>query len=355
MSTRFFTKFLDTYTKGEIWSADVGRPMLNRLGCCAKTITTQKKINKSTGKKTWEERINKIQELSGECTSDDVQGLKKIELSGFQNKVCIREKGHKGKCSHQPHLPKQQKFGKTPKENRDPVKVAINGIIAKIKDPENNPGGDPCPLQNRGGGRNNITMFDKETEKRIRAKAKKQKQEKHFTNLAIRLPMGANPIQIATATLDMIAIIYHSRGCAEHFTLMTPAFANILVKRWNEIKQENLNQEMPLVVFSKDDYYQDPVNHRTIDILDYGKGHTDLNGIQFGHKDPISEDEWKTHGGNVLPLPRGSNLKQSNGNLEDVPLQQFQDSIEQIFRLKEHNKLTLDWQAAISKLLTCLQ
>jgi hypothetical protein len=152
----------------------------------------------------------------------------------------------------------------------------------------------------------------------------------------------------------MMATIYHSRGCAEHFTSMPSAFKNILSTRWNELKQENLSQEMPLVIFDKDDYYQDPVNHRTIDILDYGKGHTDLNGIQFGHKDPISEDEWKTHSGNVLPLPRGSNLKQSNGKLEDVPLQQFLDSIEQISRLKEYNRLTPAWKDAISRLTSCL-
>jgi hypothetical protein len=354
MTERFFTKFLVPYNKGEAWSIEVGRPMLNRLGCCAKTITTKKKVRKSTGKKTWEERIDKIQEVPGECTSDDVHGMTEIESSGFQGKICIKEKGHRSKCSHQPYLPKQQKFGNTPKEDRDPLKVAINGIIAKIKDPENNPGGDPCPLQNRGGGRNNITMFDKDTEKRFRATAKKQKREKYFTNLAIRLSMGANPIQIATATLDMMATIYHSRGCAEHFTSMPSAFKNILSKRWNELKQENLNQEMPLVISDRDDYFQDPINHRTIDILDYGKGHTDLNGIQFGHKDPISEIEWKTHGGNVLPLPRGSNLKQSNGKLEDVPLQQFLDSIEQISRLKENNRLTPAWQHAISKLNICL-
>jgi hypothetical protein len=347
----FVEKFQIPYNLGEQWTEQIGRPMLLRLGCCCNEINTNKKTNKKTGKKTWEERLDKTQELPGECTPDGRKYLEEVEASGFQNKVCIKEKGHKGKCSHQPYLPKAYKFGKIPKEDRDPLKVAVNGIIAKIKDPENNPGGDPCPLQNRGGARNNITMFDKDTEKRIRATAKKRKKEKYFTNLAIRLSMGANRFQIATATIDMMAIIYHSRGCAEHFSPMPEQFKNILNTRWGELKQENLNQENPLIISDKDDYFQDPINHRTIDILDYGKGHTDLNGIQFGHKDPIDEKEWKTHGGNVLPLPRGSNLKQSNGRLEDLPLQQFLDSIKHIERLTEYNRLTPGWEDAISKLM----
>ena len=109
-------------------------------------------------------------------------------------------------------------------------------------------------------------------------------------------------------------------------------------QRWEELKTQKLKEDQ-LVISDRNNNLQDPVDHRTIDLKDYGVGHTDLNGIQFGHIKPIQENEWMTRGNNVMPLPRGSNLKQSNSDLRDVPLEQLRCGIEQIKRLREENSL----------------
>ena len=351
----FVEKIKIPFADGKIWDEEVGRPMLQRLGCCGKDIKSTKKTNKKTGKKTWEDRLDKIQEIPNELSANNRKFLEDKESAGFQEKICIKEKGHSGKCSLQPYLPKENKFKKNlDEEDRDATLVAINGIRAKIRDPENNPGGQPCPLQNRGGARNNLTMFDKDTEKRIRKFAKSKKKEKYFTNLAIRLSMGATPTMIATATLDMMATIYHSQDCAQYLPV-TPRFKQILDQRWLELKELSLNSEPPMIIFDRNDHLMSPVSHRTHELLDYGKGHTELNGIQFGHKLPIREDKWMTHGGNVMPLSRGDNLKQSNSNLQDVPLDQLKHSVEQVKRLKELGRLSPDYQVVLSSLLEVLK
>jgi hypothetical protein len=346
----FVDKFKIALEDGKIWDETVGHPMLQRIGCCGKNIKSKKQTNKKTGKKTWEDRLDKIRSIPGQLSQENEQFLIELESSGFQDKICIKEKGHKGKCSHQPYLPKETKFKKNlDEEDRDPLLVAINGIRAKIKDPENNPGGQPCPLQNRGGSRNNLTMFDKDTEKHIRNVAKKKKREKYYTNLAIRLSMGATPAMIATATLDMIAMIYHSKDCAQYLPV-TERFKQILDQRWAELKELYLNCEPPMIIFDRNDHLMSPVSNRTLELLDYGKGHTELNGIQFGHILPIREDKWMTRGGNVIPLPRGDNLKQSNSNLQDVPLDQLKHSVEQVKRLKELGRLSPDYQKVLDSL-----
>ena len=197
-------------------------------------------------------------------------------------------------------------------------------------------------------------MFDKDTEKRIRKFAKSKKKEKYFTNLAIRLSMGATPVMIATSTLDMMAMIYHSQDCAQYLPV-TSRFKQILGQRWSELKELCLNSEPPMIIFDRNDHLTSPVSHRTIELLDYGKGHTELNGIQFGHILPIREDKWMTRGGNVMPLPRGDNLKQSNSNLQDVSLDQLKHSVEQVKRLKELGRLTPDYQEVLNSLLEVLQ
>jgi uncharacterized protein (UPF0335 family) len=58
-----------------------------------------------------------------------------------------------------------------------------------------------------------------------------------------------------------------------------------------------------------------------------------------------------TKGNNVMPLPRGSNLKQSNSDLRDVPLEQLRCGIEQIKRLIEENSLTEDYKSLLKEIV----
>lgn len=330
--TSFVEKFKIPYTEGVNYDNNVGKPELQRLGCCCKEIIAKQKTQYIT-------RLKKLQE-SKRLTQEEKDFLINKVEEGFQNSICVKEKNHKGKCSNLPYLPKEYKFGKIPKENRDPLKVGVNGIIAKIKDPVNNPGGDSCPLQNRGGSRNNITMFDKSSEKDLRQYAKDKKKETYFTNLGIRLSMGATKYMIATAIIDMFAMIYFTKDAKELFKI-PKNFEDLLTQRWEELKTLHLNDG--LIIFDRNNNLQDPIDHRTIEITDYGVGHTNLNGIQFGHIKPIREDKFMTRGGNVMPLSRGSNLKQSNSDLKVVPIDQFKHAIEQVKRLKELGHLTNEY------------
>jgi hypothetical protein len=336
----FVDLFKIPFNDGIEYDNNTGRPELQRLGCCCKEIVAKRKTQ-------YKIRMKKLIEANA-LTQEDSDWLTKIEQEGFQNSICIKEKNHKGRCSRVPYLPKEFKFGKTPKENRDPFKVGVNGIIAKIKDPVNNPGGDPCPLQNRGGSRNNITMLDKNTEKQLRQYAKDKRKEKYYVNLGIRLSMGATKYMIATAVLDMFTMIYFTKDAKGIFEI-PKNFENILKQRWEELKNHHLNDG--LIIFDRYNNLQDPVDHRTIDIKDYGVGHTDLRGIQFGHIKPIREDKWMSRGGNVMPLPRGSNLKQSNSDLKDVPLDQLKHAKEQVSRLKELGCLSEDYKTLLKEIV----
>jgi hypothetical protein len=235
----FIDKFKIPYTNGIEWDNVVGKTELQRLGCCGKEIIAKQK-------KQYKTRISKLIE-SKELTQDEGNWLISVEQTGFQNSICIKEKNHKGRCSNVPYLPKEYKFGKTPKDGRDPLKVSINGMIAKIKDPINNPGGNPCPLQNRGGSRNNLTMLDKDTEKRLRQFAKNKRKEKYYVNLGIRLSMGATKYMIATAVIDMYTMIYFTKGVQDVFNGVPENFKKILNQRWEELKTQKLKEDQLVI------------------------------------------------------------------------------------------------------------
>ena len=334
--TSFVEKFKIPYNDGITYDRDIGGPELQRLGCCCKEISSGRKNQYKT-------RMKKLIE-SKELSQEDSDWLIKIEQEGFQNSICVKEKNHKGKCSSKPYLPKV----KAKKNSKAPVDWAVGGIVQKITDPINNPGGNPCPLQNRGGSRNNLTMLDKETEKRLRQYAKDKRKEKYYVNLGIRLSMGATKYMIATSVIDMFTMIYFSKDVKNIFEI-PKKFEDILSQRWEELKKIHLNDS--LIIFDRNNNLQDPVDHRTINLEDYGVGHTDLNGIQFGHIKPISESKWMTRGTNVMPLPRGSNLKQSNSDLKDVPINQLRHAIEQVRRLSELGNLSVEYKNLLNEII----
>ena len=350
--TSFVEKFKIPYNESVEWDRTVGKPEIERLGLCGNTNTTKKSKVKGTNKFTWQARLDKLEE-SGQLSTSDRDFLEELESKGFQDKVCILPKGHKGKCSHKPYLPKVTKEIRAKKgEKKSALQKIIEGLVYKICDPENNPGGDPLPLQNRGGSRNNLTMIDKETEKTIRALAKKKRKTKYYKNLAIRLSMGASNTMISLAILDMLALVYHVKGAKEIFETqseITPEYVNILKQRWKELKNSNLFADRPLVIFDENDNLQSPISNKTIELEQFGKGHTDLQGIQFGHIQPISEDKWMTRPSNVMPLPRHCNLKQSNSSLNDVPIEQLNDALKTVRRLKEHGALTNEYKSIMKQ------
>jgi hypothetical protein len=120
---------------------------------------------------------------------------------------------------------------------------------------------------------------------------------------------------MALAYLDMYAMIMRV-PLAEAYLEPTAAFKKILDQRWQELK--TFYQSKELIIYTEDDCLQDPIQHSAIKLEQFGQGHTDLMGIQFGHVEPISEEKWMTRPFNVLPLTRKTNLIQSNDSLYNV-------------------------------------
>jgi hypothetical protein len=348
----FIAKFKIPYQESLDWDRTVGQSEIERLGLCGQFISTKKSKVKGTDKFTWQVRFDKL-EQSGKLNFLERAFLEELEKDRFQDKVCILLKDHKGKCSNKPYLPKVPKHMRAKKsEEKSRIQKIIEGLFAKICDPENNPGGDPLPYQNRGGSRNNLTMVDKDTAKEIRALAKKSKKEKYFTNLAIRLSMGASSTMISLGILDMLVCSYHVKDAKEIFSKysnITPEYIKILEQRWKELKDINLKAARPLVIFDKHNNLQSPINNKTIELEQFGKGHTDLTGIQFGHIQPVSELKWMTRPGNIIPLPRHCNLKQSNSSLNDVPIEQLNDALKTVARLKELGALTDEYKSIMKQ------
>jgi hypothetical protein len=134
-------------------------------------------------------------------------------------------------------------------------------------------------------------------------------------NLGIRLAMGSTRYMMALAYLDMYAMIMRVPLAEAHLE-PTAAFKKILDQRWQELK--TFYQSKELIIYTEDDCLQDPIQHSAIKLEQFGQGHTDLMGIQFGHVEPISEEKWMTRPFNVLPLTRKTNLIQSNDSLYNV-------------------------------------
>lgn len=294
----FVERFKIPYNESVEWDQTVGKPEIERLGLCGKTISSRG--SEHTRRK--ESLIN-----LGFLTEQESNFLEDVNQDGFQDSICMKEAGHQGPCSKAPYKPKG-------------VDKTTKGIIQKITDPFNNPGGDPNPLQNRGGSRNGLIQLDNASEKLIRQKNKTIGIRPENKNLGIRLAMGGSKYMMALAYLDMMACIYNVKGAKGLFKF-PPAFEKIVQQRWQELKDYYFEKELP--IFDDHDNLQDPILSVTVDIDWFGKGHEDLMGIQFGHVDPISEEKWMTRPFNVLPITRKTNLIQSNDSLFNVMLNMY--------------------------------
>jgi hypothetical protein len=289
----FVDLFKVPLAEGQAWDIETGVPEITRLNLCGKTIV-------SSGE-AFERRTDSLKKL-GFLSEQDGAYLGQIYSEGFCNKICIKEYGHTGKCQATPYTSKN-------------INEISRGINQKITDPFNNPGGDPNPLQNRGGSRNGLIQLDGDTEKLIRQKNKQIGILKENTNLGIRLAMGSTKYMMALAYIDMYAMIMKVPNAEDHLKPST-AFKKILDIRWKELK--DYYQNKGLIIYTEDDFLQDPIQHTAIQLEQFGQGHKDLMGIQFGHVEPINEEKWMTRPFNVLPLTRKTNLIQSNDSLYNV-------------------------------------
>jgi hypothetical protein len=291
--TSFVEKFKIPLREGQEWDRTVGVLEIARLGLCGKKIEARGEA--------FERRTSSLKTLDFLSDEDGIY-LGQVYATGFCDKICLKEKNHVGKCQATPYT-------------ADSTNEVSRGINQKITDPFNNPGGDPNPLQNRGGSRNGLIQLDGDTEKSIRQKNKDIGILKENTNLGIRLSMGSTKYMMALAYLDMYAMIMKV-PLAETYLEPSREFKKILDQRWQELK--TFYQDKGLIIYTEDDHLQDPIQHTAIKLEQFGQGHTDLMGIQFGHVDPISEEKWMTRPFNVLPLTRKTNLIQSNDSLYNV-------------------------------------
>lgn len=296
--TSFVNAFKIPYIESLDWDKNTGKQEIGRLGICGKNIESR-----------GTEHIRRKQSLInlGFLTAADSAELEEIHQSGFQDGICMKEAGHSGPCS------------KTPYKIKGKDKIS-KGILQKITDPFNNPGGDPNPLQNRGGSRNGLIQLSNEYEKLIRQKNKHIGIKAENCNLGIRLSMGASKYMMGLAYLDMMACVYNVKGAKELFDFSID-FKKIVEQRWEDLKKYYDLHQLP--IFDKEGYLQDPILGITIQLDWFGKGHEDLMGIQFGHVDPISEEKWMTRPFNVLPLTRKTNLIQSNDSLYNVMINMY--------------------------------
>lgn len=294
----FVEKFKIPYFESRQWDIEVGIPEIDRLKLCGKLIPSR-----------GTEHTRRKQSLInlGYLTENESSFLEEINIEGFQDCVCMKERNHQGPCSKTPYKP----IGSD---------KTVKGIIQKITDPFNNPGGDPNPLQNRGGSRNGLIQLDNLTEKSIRQKNKDIGIKEENKNLGIRLSMGSSKYMMALAYLDMVACVYHVKDAKKLFDL-PHGFEKIVEQRWEELKLYYDSKRLP--IFNNNNFLQDPILQIPIELDWFGKGHEDLMGVQFGHVDPISENKWMTRPLNVLPITRKSNLIQSNDSLYNVMLNMY--------------------------------
>jgi len=290
----FVEKFKIPYTESVEWDRTVGRPEMERLGLCGKTVASKSKVHKHK----FDRQI-----ASGFMTEDEGRFIQSIVDAGFMNCVCTKEHGHKGRCSATPYLPK----GKD---------VISKGIRQKLTDPLTNPGDDPNKGANRSHKRNFPLAHDKETRAEWYKWNKENGFKKENQNAVLRLNMVSSSYMMALAFIDMYSYVLHNKDSDPYIKDITPKFRDILKQRWSELKE--LFAHKHIKIYDDNDCLQDPILWETIQIEWYGKGGEDLKGIQFGHVEPVSEEFYATRPGNVLPITRETNLNQSSASLYSV-------------------------------------
>ena len=282
------------FAEASHWDKTVGTFEGGRLGLCCNTVKGKGNV--------YQHKKDMLLE-SGFITQDDYEWLTAaIEDNHWMDTICVREAGHKGRCSCNPYLPK----------GKDKIS---KGIEQKLKDPLTNPGDDPNKGANRSHKRNFPLAFDKNDRARWYEYNKETGFRKELQNIALRLPMVSSPYMMALAYIDMFACIWYSKDSRQYLEI-PKNFEKILDQRWKELKDFYAGKK--LKIYNDNDQLQDPILWETIEIDWYGKGHEDLKGIQFGHVDPIREDQWMTRPNNVLPITRETNLNQSSASLYDV-------------------------------------
>jgi hypothetical protein len=290
----FVDKFKIPYVDGVEWDKTVGKPMVSRLGLCGNRIPSKSKA--------YHDKKSYLAEAKFLDTNDIQWYKENIDSTNWMDTICVREKGHLGKCKCEPYLP----------SGNDKIS---NGITQKLKDPLTNPGDDPDKGANRSHKRIFPLAFDKETRASWYEYNKSTGFLEQNQNIALRLPMVCTGLMAGLAYIDMYACILNSKGSDQYLDI-PESFRNILSIRWEELKK--LFEAKKIKIYDQDGFLQDPILWETIQIDWYGNGASDLKGIQFGHVDPIREDKWMTRPGNVLPITRETNLNQSSASLYDV-------------------------------------
>ena len=291
----FVEKFKIPYNESVEWDKTVGRPEIERLGLCGRILADEGKAYLRRG--------NSLVNNLGACTQQEWNWLHDEVYTNqrFCDTVCVQEKGHTGDCSFTPYRPQEFK-----------------GEV--LKGSWTHEGAKPNPFCNRGARRNCLTMFDSETEKSLRQKNKEMGLKEENLNLGIVLSKGASKYMCGLAHIDILAVCFHISDAEICFKDVPDTFKDILKTRWKELV--DFYKGNCIIIENEQGNYQDPMDWKTpVTVNSFGgKGN---DSMQFGHVDPVSEQEWKTRPNNVLPLFRRTNLMQSNNSVKET-LKHFQ-------------------------------
>lgn len=292
----FVEKFKIPYNESVEWDRTVGKPEIERLDLCGRVLPDQ-------GKEYLRRGASLVKNLDA-CTQEEWNWLhdEVYTKQQFCDTVCVKEKGHTGDCSFTPYRP-----------------VEFKGEV--LKGAWSHEGADKNPYCNRGARRNCLTMFDSETEKLLRQKNKEMGLKSENLNLGIVLSKGASKYMCGLAHIDILAVSFHISDAEVTFKTFPDTFKDILKTRWKELV--TFYESKYMIIENKEGKYQDPMDWDTpVTINSFGGGRGP-NQMEFGHIDPVSEQEWKTRPNNVLPLFRRTNLMQSNNSVKET-LKHFQ-------------------------------
>lgn len=229
------------------------------------------------------------------------------------NALCFLPVGHRGRC------------------HQHPAKWFEKEFVNKLKDCWLMSGNDDILYKNRCH-RYYPIHIDSDTETRLKLEYK-LKSEDIKLRAAAPLKFGATGFLAATAYFDMVGILMFQRG------INLNKFPSHLIDSFCEHGKrvfKKFNNDTKFRMIDDDEFLCDPLFGKTFELSFYNKlERKPDDAIEFGHINPVRDDEYMTRGGNIFLISRSSNLIQSDTDFKDVYAKKIQPIVD------NHNQITL--------------
>ena len=251
-----------------------------------------------------DERQDKLRKhLGNDILQEDIDRQRDLYYNqGFNiSSICLKPKGHSGKCSSQPYS-----FDKT-----NPI---ARGFRQKINAGIENDGGDSGAM-NRAGPRWWPIQATKEIHQAVKASLKRIGAKTKDGNIYVHQNLASGPYMGTLSSFDMMAQCSQVEEFGNYLKL-EPGMRPILDRRYLDLVK-SWRSIIPVPV-QKNGVPCDPLTQEIIKADHFGKGSSDLSGAQFGHISPKKFDKYATRPYNVILQNRHGNSMQTNDSIANT-------------------------------------